>query len=139
MCGGWYFPMFLFNEGSLTLINMASLIFLVLVCDSLCMMVKQSGLTVSPVVLLCWWIGEGALRCSLTPSLNVVPDLPMYCSGKFIWVHVNLHIISLFCSLWSLSLRAIRSVLTVFVVIYFCIIQNTLICSDCINCHLSLY
>ena len=31
------------------------------------------------------------------------------------WGHVNLYIMPLFCSLWSLSLQAIRSVFTVFV------------------------
>ena len=47
MCDSWYFPMFLLSEGSLTLMNMASLMFLVLPCGSLCKMVKQSGLTVA--------------------------------------------------------------------------------------------
>ena len=47
MCGRWYFSMFLLSEGLLTL-----MIFLVLPCDSLCMIVKQSGLTGCPVVLL---------------------------------------------------------------------------------------
>ena len=53
MCGSWYFPMFLLSEGSLTLMNMASFMFLVLPCGSLCVMVKQFGLTGCPVVLLC--------------------------------------------------------------------------------------
>ena len=68
MCGNWYFPMFLLSEGSLTLMNMASLMFLLLPCGSLCIMEKQSGLTGCPVELLCWWMGDGALRCSLTLS-----------------------------------------------------------------------
>ena len=38
MCSNWYFPMFLFSEGSLTQMNMASLMFIVLPCGSLCMM-----------------------------------------------------------------------------------------------------
>ena len=32
MCGNWYFPLFLFNEGSLIQMNMASLMFLALPC-----------------------------------------------------------------------------------------------------------
>ena len=69
ICGNWYFPMFLLSEGSFTWMNMASLIFLVLPCGSLCIMVKQSGPTGCPVVLLCWWMRDGALRCSFTLSL----------------------------------------------------------------------
>ena len=111
MCGSWYFPMFLFNEGSLTLINMASLTFLVLPCDSLCMMVKQSGLTGCPVVLLCWWMGEGALRYSLTLSPNVLPDSPIYYSGQFMWGHVNLYIMPLSAVYGPYPWGAIRSVL----------------------------
>ena len=109
MWGNWYLPMFLFSEGSLTLINMTSLIFLVTPCDSLWIMLKQSGLIGWPVVLLCWSIGEGALRCSFILSPSVLPDSPMYCSGQFVCM------LPLFCSLWSLSLWAMRSVLTVLV------------------------
>ena len=53
ICGSWYLPMFLLSERSLTWMNKASLMFLILPCGSLCMMVKQSGLTGCPVVLLC--------------------------------------------------------------------------------------
>ena len=74
MCGSWYFPMFLLHEGSLTLMNIASFMFLALPCGSLCMMVKQSGLTGCPVVLLYWWMGDGGLRCSFTLSPNVLQD-----------------------------------------------------------------
>ena len=54
ICNNLYFHMFLFREGSMTQINMASLMFLGFPCGSLCIMVKQSGLTGCPVVLLCW-------------------------------------------------------------------------------------
>ena len=91
----WYFTMFLLREGSLTLINMTSLMFLVLPCNSLCIMEKQSALIGCPVMLLCWWMGEGALRCSLTLSPNVLPDSPIYCSGQFMWGYVNLYIMPL--------------------------------------------
>ena len=60
-------------------------------------------------------MGDGALRCSFSLSPNVLPDSPMYCSGQFMWGYVNLYIMPLFCSLWSMSLGAIRSVVMVFV------------------------
>ena len=47
--------------------NMASLMFLDIPCDSLWTMVKQAG---CPVELLCWCLGDGALRCSLSLSPN---------------------------------------------------------------------
>ena len=53
ICGSQNFPMFVLSEGSLTWMNMVSLMFLVLPCGSLCMMVKQPGLTGCPAVLLC--------------------------------------------------------------------------------------
>ena len=52
MCGNWYLPRILVNDGSLTLINMASLRFLKVPWDSLSIMLKQSGLTGWPVVPL---------------------------------------------------------------------------------------
>ena len=115
MCGSWYLPKFLFNEGSFTEMTMASLMFLAFPCGSLCTMVKQSGLIGYPEVLLCWCMGDGALRCSFTLSPNLLPDSPMYSSGQLICGHLNLYIVPLFCSLWSLSLGAMRSVFTVFV------------------------
>ena len=65
-CGSWNFPKFLFNDGSLTLMYMASLMFLVSPCASLSTTVKHSGLTGCPVVDVFKWMGEGegALRCS---------------------------------------------------------------------------
>ena len=69
---------------------MASMMFLVTPCDSLCTRVKHSGLIECPVVLLWWWIGDGALKCSLSLSPNVLPDSPMYSSGQFIYEHFNL-------------------------------------------------
>ena len=43
MCGNWYMARFLFEEGSFTLINMPSLMFLGVSWASLCMMLKKSG------------------------------------------------------------------------------------------------
>ena len=50
MCSNWYLPRFLFKEGSFTLINMTSLMFLEVSWASLCMKLRQSGW---PVELLC--------------------------------------------------------------------------------------
>ena len=52
-CGNWYFLRFLFNEGSFTWINIASLVFLDVPCVSLCLMLKHTGLSGWPVELLC--------------------------------------------------------------------------------------
>ena len=89
ICGSWYFPRFLFNEGSFTQMNMSSLMFLEVPCTSLCMMVKQSGLSGWPVELLCWWMGDGALRCSLILSPKALPDSSVYSSGQLMWGHLK--------------------------------------------------
>ena len=59
------FPSSWFKEGSLTLMYMASLMFLANPCASLSTMEKHSGLTGCPVEDVCRCMGEGALRCSL--------------------------------------------------------------------------
>ena len=62
-------------------------------CDpygSLLTMVKHSGLTGYPVELLWWWIGDGALRCSLSLSPKAQLESPMYSSGQFMCGHFNL-------------------------------------------------
>ena len=89
-------PKLLFSIGSFTQMYMASVMFLVTPCDSLCTMVKQSGLTGCPVELMCWWMGDGAIICSLSLSPNVLPDSPIYSSGQFVWRHLNLEITLLF-------------------------------------------
>ena len=79
--GKWYLPMFLFRDGSLTLMNRASLIALVRFWSS----------------RLLWWscwcwycdwrccsgpnIREGAFWCSLNLSAKVLADSPMYSSS----------------------------------------------------------
>ena len=50
------------NDGSFTLMYMASLMFLVSPCASLSTMVKHSGLTGYPVVDVCKCMCEGSLR-----------------------------------------------------------------------------
>ena len=52
MCGNWYLPGFPFKEGSFTLINMASLMFLEVPWASLCMMLMHSQFTRWPVELM---------------------------------------------------------------------------------------
>ena len=116
-CGSWNFPKFLFNDGSLTLMYMASLMFLVSPYASLSIMVKHSGLTGCPVVDVCKCMGEGegALRCSLYFSPSVLPDSPMYSSVQLMLGHLYLYMTPLLVSLGSLSLGAISNCLTVFV------------------------
>ena len=110
----WYLPKFLFKEGSLTLMNMASLMFLVVPCISMWTMLKQSGLIGCPVELVCWWMGDGALRCSLSLSPNALLVSPIYSSGQLICRHLYLYMTLLFCSLVSLSFGVISNVLMVF-------------------------
>ena len=114
-CGIWNFPKFLFNDGSLTLMYMASLMFLVSICASLSTMVKYSGLTGCPVVEVCMCMGEGVLRCSLYLSPRVLPDSPMYCSVQLVLGHLYLYMTPPLVSLESLYLGARSSCLTVFV------------------------
>ena len=52
VCGSWNFPRFLWSEGSLTLMYMASLMFLAMPRVFLSTMEKQSGLTGCPVVVV---------------------------------------------------------------------------------------
>ena len=60
--------------------------FLVTPCDSLCTVVKLSGLTGCPLELLCWWMEDGALRCSFSLSHNVLPDSPnIFLRTVYVW------------------------------------------------------
>ena len=108
-CGSWNFPTFLLKDGSLTLMYMASLMFLVSPCASLSTMVKHSGLSRGPVVDVCKCMGEGALRCSLYLSPSVLPDSPMYCPVQLMLGHLYLYMTPLLVSLGSLSLGAISN------------------------------
>ena len=65
MWGSWYLSRFLFKGGSLTLMNIASLVVLVKHCDSLPTMEKLSNVMLCPVVWKWSKMGERALRCSL--------------------------------------------------------------------------
>ena len=66
MCGSWNFPRFLLRDGSLTLMNMASLMVLVMLWTSL--PEKLPTLMPCPEDWACSYMGEGALRCSLSPK-----------------------------------------------------------------------
>ena len=77
MCRSWYFPRFLLRVGSCTQMNMASLMVLEWLLTSLCTMLNCSGSMGCPVVVLCKWMGEGALKCSLTLSPRDLPYSPM--------------------------------------------------------------
>ena len=114
--GSWNLPKFLFNDGSLTLMYMASLIFLV---SSLCFPVHYGETFwadwMSCCEYACKCMGEGALRCSLNLFSSVHPDSPMYCSVQLMLRYLYLYMTPLFVSLGSLSLGAIGNCLTAFV------------------------
>ena len=88
ICGSWYLPIFLFRDGSLTLINIASLMVLAILWSSLLTMLKLSRDSSWPAVL--WWsqMGDGALMCSLNLSACVLPDSPMYFSSQSTLPHL---------------------------------------------------
>ena len=71
--GRCYFPRFLLREGSFTLMYIASFMILVAPCASLSIMVKHFKSTGCPVDWLCWWMGDGVLRCSLGESVTNGP------------------------------------------------------------------
>ena len=108
-------PKFLLSDGSLTLMYMVSLMFLVSPCVSLPTMVKQSGLTGCPVVEVCWCMGDGTLWCSLYLSPSDLPNSSIYCSVQLILGHWYLYMMQLLINLGSLSLGAVSNCPTVFV------------------------
>ena len=64
ICGSWYLPIFLFRDGSLTLISIASLMGLAILWSSLPTMLKFSRERSWPVVLWCHgWVS--GLSCVL--------------------------------------------------------------------------
>ena len=63
MCWSWYFPRFLLRAGSWMHMNMASLMVLKWLLTSLCTILNCSGSMGCPVMVVCRWMGEGALRC----------------------------------------------------------------------------
>ena len=93
-----------------------SLISLERFCSSLPTMLKFSSKVIWPVVLPWSWIGEGAFRCSLNLSPNVLDVSPMYSSSHSHsnLSHLNQKIIPLFFVMWSLSFGATNSSFRVF-------------------------
>ena len=67
-------PRFLYRDGLLTLINMASFMGLTKPWGSLSMIEKLFTLMGWPIVLLWSWKGEGALECSLYLSQRSFPS-----------------------------------------------------------------
>ena len=106
--GRWYLPMFLFRDGSLTLMNKASFIALVRFWSSLPTIVKLLMLILWPEMLQWSNIGEGAFWCSLNLSANILADSPMYSSVHPCWLHLNLYMTALLFVIGSLSLGAMR-------------------------------
>ena len=86
-CGRWYFPTFLFRDGSLTLMYRASFIVLIRFKSSLPTMLKLLMVTLWPVKLLLSYMGEGGFRYSLNLSPKVLDDSPIYSSSHFTLSH----------------------------------------------------
>ena len=107
--------------------NMASLMFLVMLCDSLWTMLKQSMLIGDPVKLVCWGMEPWDV---LWVSPNALPVSPIYSSGQLIVGHLYLYMTPLFCSLVSLSLGTISKVLRVF---------EPLKCTCILSCYMSFW
>ena len=105
--------MFLFRDGSLTLMNRASFIALVRFWSSLPTIVKLLMLILWPVVLQWSNIGEGGSWCSLNLSAKFLADSPMYSSLHPCSLHLYLYMTPLLFVIVSLSLRAIRRLLMV--------------------------
>ena len=76
ICGSWYLSIFLFRDGSLTLISMASLMVLVMLWSSLATMLKFSSDTSWPVVFKWSCIGDDDFMCSLNLFSNCSAWLP---------------------------------------------------------------
>ena len=104
MWGKLNLPMFLFNVGLLTLMNMDSLLFLAKLCPSLPIIWKLLWLVGWPVWLLCWWMGEGSFRCSLCLSPKVLEVSLVYSLSLERSPHWNQYMAQLLLTIGSLSL-----------------------------------
>ena len=107
-CGRWYLPTFLFKDGSLTLMYIASLIVLIWFKSSLPTISKLLMVTLWPLMLLWSCMGEGDFRCSLNLSPNVLEDSPIYSSSQSTLSQWYLYMNPLSFSMGSLSFGAIR-------------------------------
>ena len=105
MWGKLNLPIFLFNVGLLTLININALMVLAKPCPSLPIMRKLSWLVGWPVLLLWWCTGQESFRCSLNLSAKVLEVSPMYSSLQVRSPHWNQYMAQLLLTMGSLSLR----------------------------------
>ena len=112
-CGRWYLPTFLFRDGSLTLMYMASLIALIWFKSSLPTILKLLMETLWPLMLPWSYMGQGGFRWSLNLSPNVLEDSPMYSSSQSTLSQWYLYMTPLCFSMGSLSFGAIRRFLMV--------------------------
>ena len=83
-CGSWHLPIFLFGDGSLTVISIASLIDLAILWSTLPTMLIFSRERSWPVVLWWSWMGEGTIMCSLNLFTKVLPDSSIYSSSHLV-------------------------------------------------------
>ena len=90
------------------LMNMDTLTVLAKLYPSLSTMPKLSS-----VVDLWPYMGEGAFKCSLNLSPNVLVDFNMYSSLQSHLLHLQQYIIPIFCCNWSLSFSDTRMFLSV--------------------------
>ena len=90
ICGSRYLPIFLFRDGSLALISIASLMDLVMLWSSLPTVLKFSKERSWLVVLWWSWMSEGALMCPLNISAKVLSDSSTHSSSKSTLPHLYL-------------------------------------------------
>ena len=113
-CGRFYFPMFLFNVGLLTLMYMAPFTALAILWSSLPIMLKFSTDVMWPVLFWCSCSSDGAFRCSMYLSSKGLADSPIYSSSQSILSHLNQYITLLSFLMLSLSLGDTSKFLIVF-------------------------
>ena len=106
MWGRCYLPIFLFGDGLLTLMYIASFISLMRFWSSLPSILKFSSVVIWPVVLKWLYTGEGAFKCSLNLSPNVLEDSYVFPITFHPVTFEHLYMMPLFFVIWSLSLGA---------------------------------
>ena len=110
MWGSLYFARFLLRDGSLTLMYIASSIVLMTPVTSYALWWNTLKLTGCPVVLLWWFTGDGAQRCSFILSPYDLPDSPICSSRQLLCGQLNWYITPLSWHLLSLSCGAMSRV-----------------------------
>ena len=112
MCGRLYLPISLLRVGLLTLMYIASFMALAIFCPSLSIILKLSTVVVWPVVL--WWstMCDGAFKCSLCHSSDVLALI--YASSHSALPHLNQYIMLLCLVIASLTFGNISKLFRVF-------------------------